>query len=104
MIYILLEYFKVLYHRIQSRFHKEEETMNQIFVSHYEGHHFLGKFFTEKDRKQEVLENQKNAETRYYEMKVTPKSFCLAHTKEALAKLEMFTKRRGFHQAWLISM
>jgi hypothetical protein len=52
------------------------------------GYLHLGEFFADAGRKQEALENLKKAESFYLEMKVTPKSYWLKRTQEALAKLE----------------
>ena len=52
------------------------------------GYLLSGELFVEAGRKEEALENLKKAESFYLEMKVTPKSYWLKRTREALAKLE----------------
>jgi class 3 adenylate cyclase/tetratricopeptide (TPR) repeat protein len=46
-----------------------------------------GELFANAGRKEEALEHLKKAETMYLEMKITPKSYWLKRTQEALAKL-----------------
>jgi tetratricopeptide (TPR) repeat protein len=53
------------------------------------GYLFLGELHTDTCRKEEALENLKKAESLYLEMKVTPKSYWLKRTQEALAKLRL---------------
>jgi len=53
-----------------------------------QGYLFLGELFADTGRREEALENLKRAESLYIEMKVTPKSYWLMRTQEALAKLE----------------
>jgi tetratricopeptide (TPR) repeat protein len=55
------------------------------------GYLFLGELLADAGRKDEALENLKKAESLYLEMKVTPKSYWLNRTREALAKLEVVT-------------
>jgi tetratricopeptide (TPR) repeat protein len=52
------------------------------------GYLLSGELFADAGRKEEALENLKKAESFYLEMKVTPKSYWLKRTREALAKLE----------------
>ena len=52
------------------------------------GYLHLGELFAYAGRRDEALENLKKAEAMYLEMKVTPKSYWLKRTQEALAKLE----------------
>ena len=52
------------------------------------GYLHLGELFAYVGRRAEALENLKKAEAMYLEMKVTPKSYWLKRTQEALAKLE----------------
>jgi len=52
------------------------------------GYLLSGELFSDAGRKKEALENLKKAEAMYLEMKVTPKSYWLKRTQEALAKLE----------------
>ncbi len=52
------------------------------------GYLFSGELFAYAGRKDEALENLKKAESMYPEMKVTPKSYWLKRTQEALEKLE----------------
>ena len=51
------------------------------------GYLHLGEFFADAGRKQEALESLKKAETMYQEMEITPESYWLKRTQEALAKL-----------------
>jgi len=51
------------------------------------GYLLLGEFFVSAGRKEEALENLKKAEALYLEMEVTPKSYWLTRTKDALKKL-----------------
>jgi class 3 adenylate cyclase/tetratricopeptide (TPR) repeat protein len=52
------------------------------------GYILSGELFADAGRNEEALENLKKAEALYLEMKVTPKSYWLKRTQEALAKLE----------------
>ncbi len=52
-----------------------------------QGYIFLGELLADVGRKEEALENLKKAESLYLEIKVTPKSYWLKRTQEALAKL-----------------
>jgi tetratricopeptide (TPR) repeat protein len=52
------------------------------------GYLHLGEFFADAGRKQEALESLKKAESLYQEMEITPESYWLKRTQEALAKLE----------------
>ncbi len=52
------------------------------------GYLHLGELFSHVGRKEEALENLKKAEALYLKMKVTPKSYWLKRTQDALAKLE----------------
>lgn len=52
------------------------------------GYLLLGKFLADVDRPDEAKENLKKAESMYLEMKVTPNSYWLKHTREDLAKLK----------------
>ena len=52
------------------------------------GYLLSGELFADTGKKEEALENLKKAEGLYLEMKVTPKSYWLKRTQEALAKLE----------------
>jgi tetratricopeptide (TPR) repeat protein len=51
------------------------------------GYLLLGEFFASEGRKEEALESLKKAETLYQEMEVTPESYWLTRTKDALKKL-----------------
>jgi class 3 adenylate cyclase/tetratricopeptide (TPR) repeat protein len=51
------------------------------------GYVYLGELFADAGRKEEALQSLKKAETLYLEMKVTPQSYWLKRTHEALAKL-----------------
>jgi class 3 adenylate cyclase/tetratricopeptide (TPR) repeat protein len=51
------------------------------------GYIFSGELFADAGRRDEARENLKKAEAMYLEMKVTPKSYWLKRTQEALAKL-----------------
>ena len=51
------------------------------------GYILSGELFADVGRNEEALETLKKAEALYLEMKVTPKSYWLARTREALAKL-----------------
>jgi tetratricopeptide (TPR) repeat protein len=51
------------------------------------GYLHLGEFFANTGRKEEALESLKKAESLYLEMAVTPQSYWLKRTQEALAKL-----------------
>ncbi len=53
-----------------------------------QGYLFLGELFADAGRRQDAIENLKKAESMYLAMKVTPKSYWLKKTQEALAKLE----------------
>ena len=52
------------------------------------GYLHLGEFLASADRKDEALESLKKAETLYREMEVTPQSYWLTRTKDAIKKLE----------------
>ena len=52
------------------------------------GYLHLGEFFASAGRKEEALESLKKAETLYREMEITPESYWLKRTQEALARLE----------------
>ena len=52
------------------------------------GYLLSGELFADAGRNEEAQENLKKAEAMYLEMKVTPKSYWLRRTQEALAKLE----------------
>ena len=52
------------------------------------GYLHLGEFFTDAGRKEESLESLKKAETMYQEMEITPQSYWLKRTQDALSKLE----------------
>jgi hypothetical protein len=51
------------------------------------GYLLLGEFLASTDRKEEALESLKKAETLYQEMEVTPQSYWLTRTKDALKRL-----------------
>ena len=51
------------------------------------GYLHLGEFLASAGRKEEALESLKKAETLYQEMEVTPESYWLTRTKDALKKL-----------------
>jgi tetratricopeptide (TPR) repeat protein len=53
------------------------------------GYIFLGELLIDADRKDEARESLKKAETMYQEMEVTPQSYWLKRTQEALAKLQL---------------
>jgi tetratricopeptide (TPR) repeat protein len=53
-----------------------------------QGYLLLGELFTDTGRREEALESLKKAETMYQEMGVTPQSYWLKRTQEALARLE----------------
>jgi class 3 adenylate cyclase/tetratricopeptide (TPR) repeat protein len=55
------------------------------------GYLLSGELFADAGCKEEAMENLKKAESLYLEMKVTPKSYWLKKTQEALAKLEVVT-------------
>jgi tetratricopeptide (TPR) repeat protein len=48
----------------------------------------LGEFFADAGRREEALKSLKKAETLYQEMEITPESYWLKRTQEALARLE----------------
>jgi tetratricopeptide (TPR) repeat protein len=52
------------------------------------GYLHLGEFFTNAGRKEEALESLKKAESLYLEIEITPQSYWLKRTQEAMAKLE----------------
>jgi tetratricopeptide (TPR) repeat protein len=52
------------------------------------GYLHLGEFLANADRKEEAVESLKKAEALYREMEVTPQSYWLTRTKDALKKLE----------------
>jgi tetratricopeptide (TPR) repeat protein len=52
------------------------------------GYLHLGEFLANAGRKEEALKSLKTAETLYEEMEVTPESYWLTRTKDALKKLE----------------
>jgi tetratricopeptide (TPR) repeat protein len=51
------------------------------------GYLYFGEFLANASRKEEALENLKKAESMYLEMEITPESYWLKRTQEALAKL-----------------
>jgi tetratricopeptide (TPR) repeat protein len=51
------------------------------------GYLHLGEFFADAGRKEEALESLMKAETMYQEMEITPGSYWLKRTQEALVKL-----------------
>ena len=51
------------------------------------GYLLLGEFLANAGRKEEALESLKKAETLYEEMEVTPQSYWLTRTKDAIKKL-----------------
>jgi hypothetical protein len=51
------------------------------------GYLHLGEFLDSANRKEEALESLKKAETLYEEMEITPESYWLTRTKDALKKL-----------------
>jgi tetratricopeptide (TPR) repeat protein len=51
------------------------------------GYFHLGKFLVSAGRKEEALQSLKKAEALYLEMEVTPQSYWLTRTKDAMAKL-----------------
>jgi tetratricopeptide (TPR) repeat protein len=52
------------------------------------GYLLLGEFLANAGRKKEALENLRKAETLYQEMEITPESYWLTRTQEALARLD----------------
>jgi class 3 adenylate cyclase/tetratricopeptide (TPR) repeat protein len=50
-------------------------------------HLFLGEIYADAGRKEEAFNNLKKSETMYLDMKVTPQSYWLTRTKDALKKL-----------------
>ncbi|MBN2178511.1 MAG: AAA family ATPase [Deltaproteobacteria bacterium] len=52
------------------------------------GYLHLGEFLANAGRKEEAMESLKKAETLYQEMEITPESYWLTRTKDALKKLE----------------
>jgi hypothetical protein len=51
------------------------------------GHLLLGELLADAGRKEEAVENLSKTEALFLDMKVTPKSYWLKRTKEALAKM-----------------
>ena len=51
------------------------------------GYLLLGEFLADAGRKEEALESLKKAEALYQEMEITPQSYWLTRTQEALARL-----------------
>jgi tetratricopeptide (TPR) repeat protein len=51
------------------------------------GYLLLGEFLANAGRKEEALENLRKAETLYQEMEITPESYWLTRTKDAMARL-----------------
>jgi tetratricopeptide (TPR) repeat protein len=52
------------------------------------GHLFLGEVLDLAGRSKEAMENLKKAEEMYLDMKVSPDSYWLTRTREAMARLE----------------
>jgi hypothetical protein len=52
------------------------------------GYLHLGEFLASAGRKDEAMESLKKAEALYREMEVTPQSYWLTRTKDAMAKLK----------------
>ena len=51
------------------------------------GYLHLGEFLANAGRKEEAMESLKKAESLYQEMEITPESYWLTRTKDALKKL-----------------
>jgi class 3 adenylate cyclase/tetratricopeptide (TPR) repeat protein len=56
---------------------------------HAQGHLFLGELFADAHQRDKAIENLNKAEAMYLEMRVTPKSYWLTRTREALHRLEV---------------
>jgi len=54
-----------------------------------QGYLSLGELFADAGKKDKAIENLKKAEAMYLEMKLTPRSYWLARTREALDRLEL---------------
>ncbi len=51
------------------------------------GYLHLGEFLANAGRKEEAMESLKKAESLYQEMEITPESYWLTRTKDAMARL-----------------